>query len=481
MIGDGHPVDRQDAQVVVVGAGYAGLIAARDLRRHGIDVLVLEARDRVGGRVHTRRTAGGWPIELGAMWFGPPHRRVQELVREYGATTALTSTDGDALCVDGDERRRASGELPPWGPHVALALWVTVRRLDAMASRIDPRRPWAARHAAEWDATSAGAWLRRNVPPGRARRLVELVLRAEACTDLDGVSLLAALTRIRGMGGLGASQRTEGGALQSLFSDGADAIARTIAAGLGDGLRLRSEVRSIHQDARGVTVAASTTTVGLDEWRDDAPATGRSERPVRAERVIVTLPPPLAGRLIFEPPLPAARDHLTQRMAMGSVYKALAVYDRPFWRELGLSGSATLFDGPVPVVADVSMPTGPGVLAVLVDARAADRMGRAGPAARRRIVLGVLTRLFGPHAADPLDWHDHHWSDDPFTRGGYTALNPPGAITTAGAAGHDVLRSPVGRVHWAGSETATEWAGFIEGAVQSGQRAAAEVRDALVG
>ncbi len=445
-----------EVDVVVVGAGYAGLVAARALHRDGLRVAVLEARDRVGGRVLTERTATGHPVELGGQWIGPGQDHVAALAAEHGAATFRAWTAGDGLLVDGGRRERYAGALPPGDPVARAAVALATARLDRMARRVDPERPWSAPGADRLDATTVATWLRRAVPVPRARRLVERVLGEVLATDVDGVSLLALLAHVRSAGGLEPLLAVEGGAQQDLFVDGADGPARAIAAELGDAVRLGTAVSAVHQDRTGVTVS------------------GPGVR-VRGERAVVAVPPPLAGRIAYDPPLPALRDQLTQRMPMGSITKIVAVYPEPFWRRDGLSGEGIGLTGPVPAVFDVSRPGGPGHLCVLVAGRAAQRLAELPPARRRSEVLGELARWFGPAAAAPAEWWEKSWADEPHVRGGYSAYSPPGVLTSAGPA----LRTPVGRIHWAGTETATAWTGYIDGAVQSGHRAAAEVARAL--
>ncbi|MGW4715839.1 flavin monoamine oxidase family protein [Nocardia sp. NPDC004260] len=240
--------------------------------------------------------------------------------------------------------------------------------------------------------------------------------------------------------------------MNRLFVDGADGPALAIAAELGDAVRLGAPVTRIRRQADGVVVSADSGDV-------------------HAEHVIVAVPPTLAGRITYDPPLPAARDQLTQRMPMGSVLKAFAVYERPFWRDDLLTGQSLNLHDPVPVTFDATRPGGPGVLGALVPGRAAQRLAALPPAERRAMIIGSLVRAFGHAAREPIEWHEKVWADDPYTRGGYGAFFPPGVLTTAGSA----LRVPVGAIHWAGSETATEWSGYIEGAIRSGERAAAEV------
>lgn len=442
--------------VVVIGAGYAGLCAGRALQRAGVGVAVLEARDRVAGRVQTERATGEMALDLGGQWIGPGHDRLAALARETGAATFPALVAGDSLFVDGADPRRFRGTLPPVAPHATAVLALALLRLDRLAARIDLERPWAAPGAERHDAMTVATWLRRNVPVAVSRRLLELALRDELSAEVGSVSLLSLLTSIRSAGGMAGQMAIEVGAQQSLFVEGADGPARSLAAELGEAVRLGAAVTAVRQDGRGVTV----TGPGVE---------------LRCERVVVAMAPPLAGRIAYDPALPAQRDQLTQRMPMGSVLKMIAVYERPFWCEDGLSGEVVDLRGPVPAVFGIAHPGGAGYLCALVPARAAQRLADLGARRRRQLVLEEFRRFFGPKATRPVDWREKLWADDPWSRGGYGTILPPGVLTSVGAA----LREPVGRIHWAGSETATAWAGYIEGAVRSGERVADEVRQAL--
>jgi monoamine oxidase len=197
---------------------------------------------------------------------------------------------------------------------------------------------------------------------------------------------------------------------------------------------------------------------------------------VRAGRAIVAIPPTLAGRTAYDPPLPAARDQLTQRMPQGTVIKTMAIYDRPFWRDDGLSGGAASDTGPAKVVFDNSPPDGsPGVLLGFLEGDHARRLGRLAADERRGLVLEGHARLFGPQAAQPERFVERSWAEEEWTRGCYGCYMPPGAWTSYGHA----LRAPIGPLHWAGAETAEVWCGYMDGAVSSGERAAREVLAAV--
>jgi monoamine oxidase len=250
---------------------------------------------------------------------------------------------------------------------------------------------------------------------------------------------------------------TAGGAQDSRFAGGSQVVALRMAQELGDRVVLGAPVRSIAAERDGVTVQADGVTA-------------------RARRIIVAIPPTLAGRIAYDPPLPADRDCLTQRLAQGSVIKCMAIYDEPFWRADGLSGQATSVPGPVKVIFDNSPPDGsPGVLLAFFEGREARAAARLDMSERGALVTGVLSRLFGPRAARPERYVDKAWAQEEWSRGCYGGYLPPGGWTSFGHA----LRAPVGLIHWAGAETATVWNGYIDGAVSSGERAALEAATAL--
>jgi len=193
---------------------------------------------------------------------------------------------------------------------------------------------------------------------------------------------------------------------------------------------------------------------------------------VSARRAIAAISPTLCGRIAYDPPLPGQRDQLTQRMPQGAVVKCMAVYDEPFWRAAGLSGQATSERGPVKLTFDNSPPDGrPGVLLGFLEGRQARRLGAVGADERRRAVVECFARYFGPRAAEPERYIERSWAEEEWSRGCYGGYFGPGGWTEYGSA----LREPVGRVHWAGTETAIEWMGYMDGAVRSGERAARDV------
>jgi monoamine oxidase len=444
--------------VVVVGAGLSGLAAARALVAAGREVVVLEGRERVGGRTEGGQLADGTPIELGGQWIGPTQNRMYELVEELGLEWFRTHNDEGKLLLDlgGRQSRMAShrGAMPRLGPFALVDLAQGLARFTRMANRVSLTEPWASPDAEMLDGQTFETWVRRNLrtPTGRAyfRVACEAVFAAEA----SDISLLHALFYSHSGTDFETLLSVDRGAQQDRIVGGSIRIAETMAAGLGDRVRLGSVVSVIEQDADGVRVAC------------------RGGEVVAGSHVIVTLPPTLAGRLDYRPALPSWRDQLTQRLPAGSVMKVYAAYDEPFWRADGLNGQAASDRGPVKVTFDNSPPEGtPGVLMGFLEGNEARAWARRPVEDRRDAVLGCFARYFGPRALEPVEYVERDWMSEELTRGCYGAHFTPGVWTAYGPA----LREPVGRIHWAGAECSPVWNGYMEGAVRSGESVAADV------
>ncbi|WP_445149256.1 flavin monoamine oxidase family protein [Baekduia sp. Peel2402] len=446
----------REVDVVVVGAGLAGLAAARALVGAGRDVVVLEGRDRVGGRTLNERVGDGASdvVELGGQWVGPTQTRLMALARELGVETYPTFATGESLFAWGGKVRRYRGTIPRINPMVLADVGQAMARLNRMAKTVPLDAPWTAKRAAAWDAQTFATWMGRNLATPGGRAILQMAVEGVWATDPSEPSLLHVLFYIHSAGSLELLTDTEGGAQQDRFVGGSQLLSLKMAEALGEErVVLGATVRAIEQDAGGVTVRGD----GVE---------------LRARHAIVAIPVPLTARIAWTPALPHARDALTQRMAMGSVVKCMAIYDEPFWRAEGLSGTATDADGPVKVMFDNTPPGGrPGVLLGFFEGRAAQVAMRATQDERRAQVTQTLARLFGPRAAKPERYVDLAWGQEELTRGCYGAYLPPGGWTGFGAA----LRAPVGRVHWAGAETALVWNGYMDGAVTSGEAAASAV------
>jgi monoamine oxidase len=446
-------VQRLEADVAVVGAGFAGLTAARELTAAGRSVVVLEARDRVGGRVLSQEIGDGNVVEMGGQWIGPTQDRMYSLADTFGVKTFPTYDDGENLAVFGGRRYRYTGDVPRLNPLVLADYGLAQKLFNRAAGQVPLDRPWESARAGELDAETLETWIKRVVRTNTARAIFrttwELILAAEPAN----VSLLHALFYTHSGRDLDMLVRVTGGAQQDRMVGGPQELANRMAAELGDVVQREEPVKRIEQSAEDVFLQGARVMV-------------------RARAAVVAIPPALCERIAFNPPLPATRAQLQQRTPHGSVIKINALYDEPFWRKEGLSGQS--FDPALPVslTADNSPPDGSaGVLVAFLEGRWAQRYGAVPSDDRRAVVVECLARHFGPKARSPQAYFDLDWSAEEWTRGCYGAHMPPGVWTQFGPA----LRDSVGRVHWAGTETAANWSGYMDGAVESGERAAAEV------
>ena len=442
------------ADVVVVGAGLAGLTAASRLVDAGAEVVVLEARDRVGGRTLTLPAADGTLIDHGGHWIGPNQHRIAALAERLGVTTHPTYERGQNIEFHDGRTHRYDGDiLAGDDPVNAVAMGQAIRELEAMAATVPLEAPWAAGKALAWDSQTVETWLQARVSSEHVRTWLREIIRGTLAAEARDASLLHALFYIRSAGGMAVLIGTGGGAQERRFHHGAQAVSIRLAESLGDRVVLGAPAELVRHDEAGVVVEAG----------------GRA---LTGGRAILAMPPAVAGRISYRPALPGWRNQLTQRAPMGIVIKLHALYDEPFWRHEGLSGFAVSDSGPVSVVYDDSPEAGsPGVLVGFIEGEHARTWARRSPADRRAGILARLTDFFGERAGRPRELLERSWADEEYSGGCYAGYFPPGVWTSYGHA----LREPVGRLHWAGTETATVWTAFMEGAVQSGERAADEV------
>ncbi len=448
----------RDADLVVVGAGLAGLSAARTAAAAGVDVVVVEARKRVGGRVLNEDIGDGNVVEVGAQWIGPTQDRLAALAAELGVGTFPTYATGQNVIEYSGRLRRYTGTVPRINPLVLLDVERAQRRLDKLAKRIPLDAPWEAPNAARLDGQTAATWMRRNLATSPGRMLLELAIEAVWAAEPEDMSFLHVLFYIHSAGGLDMLFDTEGGAQQDRFVGGSQLVPIRMAEQLSEErLILGAPVRWLRHGPQGVIVEADGATV-------------------RAKEAIVAIAPTLAGRIAYDPPLSGFRDQLTQRMPLGTVAKCMAIYDEPFWRNEGLSGQGTSDTGPAKLTYDNSPPDGsPGVLLGFLEGRRARELGRLGAAERRTAVIDGFARLFGPRAARPDAYVERLWAEEEWSRGCYGCHMPTGAWTAFGPA----LREPIGPIHWAGAEYATVWNGYMDGAVRSGELAAAQALERM--
>jgi monoamine oxidase len=436
--------------VVVVGAGFAGLTTARVLTGLGHDVVVLEGRDRVGGRSYTT-TIAGVPVDFGATFVGPTQDEVLKLAAELDCKTVPTYNQGKNLIRWRGRVRSYRSTIPKLSILELLDVSRIQWRFERLARQIPLADPWSPPVAHRLDDQSFGAWLRSVHAGASTRDLMAITARVTWGCEPDEVSMLHAVHYLKAAGGIGPMLDVEGGAQQDRFPAGTQQIALRMADELGDRVRTGAVVERIARAADGTLVVH----------------TAAGAAPAKA--VVVAIPPAHRSMIEFEPALPEGYSELARHWPQGNLSKAYAAYDTPFWRADGHSGEALSDEGPVFITFDVSPGDGaPGILLGFTDARTFDPL----PAeARREAALGCFAALFGDAALHPIDYVDHCWGAERFAPGGPTAAVPPGSWTAYGP----WLREPADGIFWAGTETADQWTGFLDGAVRSGHRAAAEV------
>ena len=441
-----------EVDVVVVGAGLAGLTAARDLQVAGRSVVVLEARDRVGGRLLNHTFADGTVVELGGQWIGPTQHRVRALADELGLALFASYDDGDGILGLNGERLRFADATFGLTGDVLEDVGRVQAVMEELAASVVLDAPWSTENAEAIDRQTADAWLVEQCATVEGlrfwRTLVTAIISAEACET----SLLHWLFYVKSGGLIEMLVSTAGGAQESRVRGGSQRLASGLAAMIGD-VRIGCPVTAIEQDDAGVRVVYEGGEV-------------------RGQAVIVAVPPTLSSRIRYRPALPAHRDHLVQNCPAGWVIKIQMAFDEPFWRDDGLSGMVVSLDRDVGIMFDNSPEDlRCGVLLGFLEANAGRRAALLSPEARRALVLADFAVHFGPRAAAPREYIEHDWAADEWSRGCYGGRLTPNAWTQYGAA----MRQAVGRIHFAGAETADVWNGYMDGAVRSGERAAAEV------
>jgi monoamine oxidase len=450
----GVGVSTREADVCVVGAGLAGLTAARRLSQAGRSVVVLEARDRVGGRVWTRASRDGVPVDMGACFVGPHHDRMHALAKEMGVATFKTFVAGDNILATGGKVRRYRGDIPRVSPVALLSAAQAIARMNAMAKKVPVDAPWDAPKAAEWDALSVRAWLSAaHVPTRLARDLIEATVRACFAAELSEVSLLNWLFLARSAGGIESLMNVAGGYQDAQFEGGVGAVPDAMAVELGDAVVLASPVTGVRRRDDRVEVAGAAGTVS-------------------ARRVVLALPRALAAGIRFDPVLPADHALLIHQVPAGTEVQMVAVYDEPFWRHDGVSGATVATDDDIEVTLDTGQPNhAQGVIAGYSAGPRARGLAALGEADRRDVFVRMLTTRLGPKASSPVEVLEQNWAQEQWTRGCSMGHFPTGVLTQYGRR----LREPVGRLHWAGTETASTSYGAMDGAVRSGERVCEEI------
>ena len=450
---------KQTVDVAIVGAGLSGLVAARELRRRGLTVHILEARERTGGRMVRRTTKTGAVIDLGGQWGGETHHRFKSLVEELGIKIFPAYYDGKGVLIWDGERMEADLATKPSESvllfdekqinqpvkDIAKAK-EAMKTFRALAASIDPAKPWNAPNAKELDRTSIRAWCEQN----SSSRLSDFELEwlsvvggSGGFDPWDASILHLAWTQ--------SVAPQDEGPESWLLHGAAGQVAERLTAELNSVISLSAPVHAISQNNNGVTVHYG-----------DANS-------LNAKTAIVAIPPPLRQRITFSPDLPTETRSFLQRSPMGSMIKVFAIYKKAFWREKNLNGFAVGNLKTLELTADSSRPSGtPGILASFVTASAAVAFQQLPDAEKRKAILDDLVAYWGPEAARPEELLWQNWNEESWSTGAFTSFVTPGAWTTYGQS----WQESHGRIHWAGTEASTRWPGYFEGAIEAGIQAA---------
>ncbi|GAB3560188.1 flavin monoamine oxidase family protein [Spelaeicoccus albus] len=463
--------EKRTVDVVIVGAGLLGLTAADQLTRNGYEVVVLEGRDRVGERIRRAEVAGN-SVDAGATWVAPDHAALRELAARLGIEFVAQFHQGKGVISLGGKRRvEGLTALAPWVmADIARVMSVLQKRVDDLPLE----NPWTHPSAARLDAMSFGEWLRRTRALKGTRAFMNMICTVHWGAPVGDVSLFNVMRYIKTLGGLEHMLAVEGGDQQDRILGTAHGLVTALAETVDSHARTDASVEKS-------TAAIDTPRVLLDApveritTSEDRVTVETGTHRIDGRYVIVTASPMHRATIEFSPALPAQHYGLARSWRLGALSKAFVAYDRPFWRDDGLSGEGMSDDDTVFLTFDVSPgAAGPGILMVFCDARGFDAYTSF---ERRRRVIGHLAHLYGEQARDSIDYTDFSWGNDTFAPGGPNPAVGPKAWTAFGP----YLREPVGRIHWAGSETAGRFSGTMNGAILSGQRAATELVTRLEG
>lgn len=451
-----------DRDVVIVGAGPSGLTAARELKKAGLSVAVLEARDRVGGRTWTD-TIDGAVLEIGGQWVSPDQTALLELLDELGLKTYSRYREGESVYVGADGKRaRYAGDSFPVSESTGAEMDKLIGILDGLAAEIGATEPWAHPKARELDTISFHHWLRRNSNDEEACNNIGLFIAGGMLTKpAHAFSALQAVLMAASAGSF-SHLTDENFILDKRVIGGMQQVSLLQAAELGDDVVLNSPVRTIHwgEDPDDGTIGGQRVTAVSDR------AT------VNARFVIMAVPPNLYSRVSFNPPLPRRQHQMHQHQSLGLVIKVHTVYSTPFWREDGLSGTGFGAGSLVQEVYDnTNHGDSRGTLVGFVSDEKADAVFELGAAERRRAVLESIAGFLGDRALEPEVYYESDWGSEEWTRGAYASSYDLGGLHRYGKDQH----ASVGPIYWSSSDLAAEGYQHVDGAVRMGQRTAARI------
>lgn len=461
-----------NVSVVVIGAGLSGLVAALKLQKEGKRVLILEARDRIGGRMYQESTIEGGVLDMGGQWIGDSQTAIVGLLDDlqierfvsYNSGRSIHSWHGEKTGFNGSVSQLLAGQcespddLPPEyiqacaaaGQRLPDCLPVAAQariwnKFMDISKAIPAERPWDATDAHLLDSMTFQSWLENEGNSTYAQWLLAMLARigGSGAFEPKAVSMLH-MAWTQQVGPQAESPE------KWLLKGGAGQVPQLLAQRLPNSILVSARVQRITQHARGVTVGAP----GLK---------------VNARHVIVAIPPSLRAGIEFLPPLPPSHTGFIQRTPMGSLSKVHAIYPNAFWRKQCLSGSGAGNLKTCEFIADSSPESGtPGILTSFIAGDRNIELAGKSDIEIRDLVLSDYAYYFGSEAWNISDFVRINWDEQNLTGGAFTSYLPPGVWTTYGSGWRDT----VDNIFWAGTETAHRWPGYFDGAVSAGLRAA---------
>ncbi|XP_066212219.1 amine oxidase [flavin-containing] A [Saccopteryx leptura] len=447
--------------VVVIGGGISGLSAAKLLAEHEVNVLVLEARDRVGGRTYTIRNKYVDYVDVGGAYVGPTQNKILRLSKELGLETYKVNVNERVVQYVKGKTYPFRGAFPPvWNPIAYLDYNNLWRTLDNMGKEIPADAPWDAPHAEEWDKITMKELIEKICWTQTAKQFASLFVNINVTSEPHEVSALWFLWYVKQCGGTTRIFSVTNGGQERKFVGGSGQVSEKIMNLLGDRVKLRHPVASIDQTGDNIIIETLNHEV------------------YQCNYVIIAIPPTLISKIHFSPEMPTERNQLVQRLPMGAIIKCMMYYKEAFWKKKDYCGCMIIQDeeAPISITLDDTKPDGslPAIMGFIL-ARKAVQLAKLHKDERKRKICELYAKVLGSEALQPVHYEEKNWCEEQYSGGCYTAYFPPGIMTRYGR----VIRQPVGRIYFAGTETATHWSGYMEGAVEAGEREARSILNVL--
>ena len=442
--------ETKHTDTVIIGAGFAGIAAAKKLQKAGKSFLILEARDRIGGRTLTENLDCGATIDLGAQWIGPDQHLIWDWVKATNTATYECYDSGKNILSVNQKISHYKGTIPKVDPVSLIGIGLAINKINQLSQQVSLETPWAHPKAKKWDSMTVASWMDKQMLTEKAKTLFSIGIETVFAAEPDELSFLGALFYAHSGKNLDSLLAVTGGAQQTLLVNGTQQLLKDIAQPFDSQIMLNHVVKKIELADESVTVHTKN---------------GK----VIAKHCIVTLPPALMNTIEFDPILPQMKAQLYQRMPMGAAMKCFCIYEKPFWRSKGFSGQIVTDGHPIRVTFDCSKDNDShGIILAFVEGQAARDFIDLPKEIRQQQITEGLAKYLGKEALSLIEYTDKCWTKEVYSRGCYVGLLPPGVLSKF----KDTIRQPYERIRFAGTETATHWNGYLDGAIQSGYREA---------